>query len=130
MISAQLVKRATVARKKAYAPYSKFLVGAALLTKSGKVYTGTNIENASYGLTVCAERVAVFKAVTDGNAEFKSIAIVTDTEKPKFLCGACLQVLSEFSRDMEIICSNLKGQKRRYKLRQLFPKAFKKMSKV
>jgi cytidine deaminase len=125
----QLINKAREARLKAYAPYSKFLVGAALLTKKGIVYTGVNVENASYGLTVCAERVAVFKAVTEGNCHFKKIAIVTDTNAPKSLCGACLQVLSEFAEDMEIVCATVKGKKARYRLRELLPKAFKRMSR-
>lgn len=128
MTERELIKKAKEARRKAYAPYSKFLVGAALLTEKGKFYTGVNVENASYGLTVCAERVAVFKAVTEGEVSFKKIAIVTDTEKPKSLCGACLQALSEFAGDMEIICATLKGDKARYRLRELLPKAFKRMS--
>ena len=128
MTEKELVKKAIQARLKAHAPYSKFLVGAALLTKSGKVFTGANVENASYGLTVCAERVAVFKAVTDGEKNFKKIAIVTDTDQPKSLCGACLQVLSEFCADLEIVCATLKGKKNKYRLRELLPKAFKRMS--
>jgi len=99
------------------------------LTEKGKVYTGVNVENASYGLTVCAERVAVFKAVTEGLKSFKKIAIVTDTDQPKSLCGACLQVLSEFCADLEIVCATLKGEKNRYRLSELLPKAFKKMSR-
>ena len=129
MTEKELIAKATEARKRAYAPYSKFLVGAALLTYRGKVYTGVNVENASYGLTVCAERVAVFKAVSQGESKFKKIAIVTDTDKPKSLCGACLQVLSEFAEDLEIVCATLRGRKKRYKLRQLLPQAFKRMSR-
>jgi len=125
----ELITKAKQARQRAYAPYSKFLVGAALLTEKGKVYTGVNVENASYGLTVCAERVAVFKAVTDGEKNFEKIAIVTDTDQPKSLCGACLQVLSEFCVDLEIVCATLKGKKNKYRLRELFPKAFRRMSK-
>ncbi|OGC93606.1 MAG: cytidine deaminase [candidate division Zixibacteria bacterium RBG_16_48_11] len=128
MTEKELIKKAKEVRTKAYAPYSKFLVGAALLTEKGKVYTGVNVENASYGLTVCAERVAVFKAVAGGERNFKKIVIVTDTDKPKSLCGACLQVLSEFASDLEIICATLKGDKARYRLRELLPKAFKRMS--
>ena len=128
MTEKELVKYATQARLKAHAPYSKFLVGAALLTESGQVFTGVNVENASYGLTVCAERVAVFKAVTDGEKHFRKIVIVTDTDKPKSLCGACLQVLSEFCGDLEIICATLKGKKNKYRLKELLPKAFKRMN--
>ena len=129
MTEKELIAKATEARKRAYAPYSKFLVGAALLTYRGKVYTGVNVENASYGLTVCAERVAVFKAVSQGESKFKKITIVTDTDQPKSLCGACLQVLSEFEEDLEIVCATLRGRKKRYKLRQLLPQAFKRMSR-
>ena len=129
MTEKELIKKATQARSKAHAPYSKFLVGAALLTEKGKVYTGVNVENASYGLTVCAERVAVFKAVTDGEKNFEKIAIVTDTDQPKSLCGACLQVLSEFCADLEIVCATLRGKKNKYRLRELLPKAFKRISK-
>ena len=129
MTEKELVKKANQARLKAHAPYSKFLVGAALLTKSGKVFTGANVENASYSLTVCAERVAIFKAVTEGEKELKKIVIVTDTDQPKSLCGACLQVLSEFCADLEIVCATMKGKKNRYRLRELFPKAFRRMSK-
>jgi len=125
----QLIGKAKQARLKAHAPYSKFLVGATLLTKNGRVYTGVNVENASYGLTVCAERVAVFKAIADGEKHFEKIAIVTDTERPKSLCGACLQVLSEFAEDLDIICATVKGRKARYRLRELLPKAFERMSR-
>lgn len=128
MTEKELIKKAAQARQKAYAPYSKFLVGAALLTDKGKVYTGANVENASYGLTVCAERVAVLKAVSDGQKGFKKIVIVTDTERPKSLCGACLQVLAEFAKDIEIVCATLKGDKTNYKLGELLPRAFKRMS--
>ena len=125
----QLLEEAKKARLLAYAPYSNFLVGAALLTESGQVFTGVNVENASYGLTVCAERVAIFKAVTDGEKNFRKIAIVTDTDQPKSLCGACLQVLSEFCADLEIVCATRRGKKKKYRLRELLPKAFKRMSK-
>lgn len=130
MTENELIRKALHAREKAYAPYSEFLVGAALQVRGGKVYTGVNVENASYGLTICAERVAVFKAVSDGTKKFRKIAIVTDTRRPKSLCGACLQVLSEFADDMEIICATLEGQKVKYTLKELLPRAFKKMSKA
>ncbi len=129
MTEKELIKMAVDARKRAYAPYSKFLVGAALLTSKGKIFTGVNVENASYGLTVCAERVAIFKAVSQGETKFRQIAIVTDTDKPKSLCGACLQVLSEFCDDLEIICATLKGKKKEYRLKSLLPYAFKRMSR-
>jgi cytidine deaminase len=125
----EIIKKAEEVREKAYAPYSKFLVGAALLSNKGKVYTGVNVENASYGLTVCAERVAVFKAVSQSENNFTKIAIVTNTDKPKSLCGACLQVLSEFCDDLEIVCATLKGDKKKYRLKDLLPQAFKRMSR-
>jgi cytidine deaminase len=126
MKETELIKKAKNARLKAYAPYSKFKVGAALLTKSGKVYTGANVENSTFGLTVCAERVAVFKAVTRGDKDFVKIAIVADKNPPITPCGACRQVLSEFAKDLEIICANLKGKVERYSLKELLPEAFEK----
>jgi len=127
-----LIEKAKKARERAYAPYSKFKVGAALLAKSGKVYTGANVENATFGLTVCAERVALFKAITNGEKSFVKIAVVADKDEPITPCGACRQVLSEFasdpkdpaSRDLKIICANLKGKTERYSLRKLLPEAF------
>ncbi len=97
----RLIELAREVRRQAYAPYSNFRVGAALLGASGQVYTGCNVENISYGLTVCAERVALFKAVSEGEREFRAIAVVTDNAASP--CGACRQVLSEFGRDMEVI---------------------------
>jgi len=97
----RLIELAREVRRQAYAPYSNFRVGAALLGVSGRVYTGCNVENISYGLTICAERVALFKAVSEGEREFRAIAVVTDNAASP--CGACRQVLSEFSRDMEVI---------------------------
>lgn len=97
----RLIELAREVRRHAYAPYSNFRVGAALLGASGQVYTGCNVENISYGLTVCAERVALFKAVSEGEREFRAIAVVTDNAASP--CGACRQVLSEFGRDMEVI---------------------------
>jgi cytidine deaminase len=119
-----LIKKAKTARLKAYAPYSKFKVGAALLTKSGKVYTGANVENSTYGLTVCAERVAVFKAINDGNKDFVKIVVAADKNPPITPCGACRQVLSEFAHDLEVVCVNLKGKIDRYSLKELLPEAF------
>ena len=105
-----LIQQAIEARQKAYVPYSKFSVGAALLTKDGKVYRGCNVENASYGLTNCAERTALFKAVSEGDKQFSAIAIVGDTDGPISPCGACRQVLAEFCDDhTQIILANLKG---------------------
>ena len=124
MNAKELIEMAKKARENAYAPYSKFKVGAAILTEDENVYTGVNVENASYGLTVCAERVALFKAVSDGKKSFKAIAVVADTEKPIPPCGACRQVLSEFG-DMEVIMANLKGDFKVARLKDLLPESFK-----
>lgn len=103
-----LVNRAIKARENAYCPYSHFAVGAALLCEDGTIYEGCNIENASYGLTNCAERTAVFKAVSEGRTKFKALAVVADTEGPCAPCGACRQVMGEFNIPI-IIMGNLKG---------------------
>ena len=120
----ELIEYAKDAAQNAYAVYSDFQVGAALLTGDGKIFTGCNIENSSYGLTVCAERVAVFKAVSEGFRKFKAIAAYTNTVPPSRPCGACLQVLSEFGSDMEVICANSKGDRDIFKLKDLFPEGF------
>ncbi len=124
----ELIQKAKRARLRAYAPYSKFKVGAALLTKNGKVYTGANVENSIFGLTVCAERVAVLKAANRSDKDFVKIAVVADKNPPITPCGACRQVLSEFVEDLKIICGNLQGKIRRYSLKELLPKAFEKRS--
>ncbi len=106
----QLIDEAIAASKQAHVPYSQFHVGAALLTTDGKIYRGCNIENASYGLTNCAERTAIFKAVSEGDKQFSAIAVVGDTDGPISPCGACRQVLAEFCDDhTQIILANLKG---------------------
>jgi cytidine deaminase len=120
----ELIKAAKTVSKFAYAPYSKFKVGAALLSKSGNIFTGCNVENASYGLTVCAERVAVFKAITEGEINFAAIAIYTNTKDFTLPCGACLQVLKEFAKDLTIITVNRYGKSRTYQLAQLLPHPF------
>jgi cytidine deaminase len=125
----ELIKKALQARKNAHAPYSRFLVGAVLLAANDRIYTGANVENASYGLTVCAERVAIFQAVAQGQRRFRKLVIATDTETPKSLCGACLQVLSEFEEDLQIICATVSGKTTSYRLKELLPNPFKKMSK-
>jgi cytidine deaminase len=118
-----LLQAAKEAQKKAYAPYSKFKVGAALLTTDNKITLGCNIENASYGLTVCAERVAIFKAVSEGYRKFKALAVVTsDASYP---CGACLQVMAEFGPDLTVIISNGQNKTETLKLTNLLPKQFK-----
>ena len=122
----RLIKEAEKARKRAYTPYSKFKVGAAILTSDGKIFTGCNIENASFGLTVCAERVAILKAISEGSTEFEAIAIIGDTDQPCSPCGACRQVVSEFGEKIKIIMSNLKGDIKIKKIGELLPKAFSK----
>lgn len=118
-----LIERAIVARKKSYSPYSHFGVGAALVCEDGSIYEGCNIENASYGLTNCAERTAIFKAVSEGHTKFKVLAVVADTEGPCAPCGACRQVISEFEIP-QIILSNLKGNYRLVSLDELLPFRF------
>jgi cytidine deaminase len=122
----ELIEIAKKTREKAYAPYSNFKVGAALLTKSGKVFTGCNVENASFGASMCAERVAVFKAVSEGETEFEAIAVVGDTDNPTTPCGMCRQVLSEFSLDIKIYSANLNGKVQENTLREILPYAFTK----
>ena len=123
MTDKQLIAMAALAREKAYAPYSGFPVGAALLARSGKVYTGCNGENASYGLSICAERVAIFKAISAGERGFKALAVVTESMATP--CGACRQVLAEFGEDdMQVIVANLQGDKVVYSLAELLPASF------
>lgn len=107
----ELLNKAEQAKAFAYVPYSNFRVGAALLTKSGKVYTGCNIEIASYGGTNCAERTAIFKAVSEGEKDFKAIAIVSDNEEATYPCGICRQVIVEFGKDIEIVVRDHEGYK-------------------
>lgn len=123
MMKQELLNAALSARERAYAPYSKFLVGAAVLAKSGKIYTGCNIENASYGLTVCAERNALFSAVGAGEREFTALCVVGDTEAPISPCGACRQVMAEF-KVPRIILANLKDDVKEYTLEELLPYGF------
>jgi cytidine deaminase len=117
-----LIAEAMEARKKAHAPYSRFAVGAALLAKSGRVYTGCNVENASYGLSICAERTAVFKAISEGERDFEAIAVVTDRGVTP--CGACRQVLMEFGEDIQVIVADGAGGYRVFGLQELLPEAF------
>jgi len=119
-----LIDEARAAMKYAHAPYSDFPVGAALRTKSGKVYRGANVENASLGLSVCAERVAVWNAVSHGDKDFDAIAIVTDAEKPTPPCGACRQILLEFTDDLPVHIS-ARGRTTSTNLAALLPNAFK-----
>lgn len=121
-----LTKVANEMLEKAYVPYSKFPVGAALVTKDGKIYTGCNIENASYPLTNCAERTAVFKAVSEGDKEFQTIVVTADTEGPVSPCGACRQVLVEFcDPEMPVILTNKKGDIKETTVSELLPGAFR-----
>ena len=120
----ELIEAATEVREKAYAPYSNFKVGAAVRTKSGKIYTGCNVESASYGLTVCAERVAIWKAVSEGEKEFSEIAVVADTQELTPPCGVCRQILWEFCGDVPVIFANLKGDVETVRMKELLPRAF------
>ncbi|MBB6176212.1 MULTISPECIES: cytidine deaminase [Anoxybacillus] len=123
----QLIEAAKQARERAYVPYSKFKVGAALLTKDGKVYGGCNIENASYGLCNCAERTALFKAYSEGDHEYAMLAVVADTERPVPPCGACRQVIVELcDPDMPVILANMKGDVQETTVKELLPGAFSK----
>jgi len=119
-----LIQLATEARTRAFAPYSKFKVGAALESDSGEVSTGCNVEAASYGLTICAERVALVKAISEGTKGFRRIAIVADTAKLTPPCGACRQMLWEHAPDAEVILANLAGETKTYTVRALLPDGF------
>jgi cytidine deaminase len=122
MTPEELIDTAKKARKRAYAPYSHYKVGAALLGKSGKVYTGCNVENASYGHTVCAERTAVLKAVSEGEREFEAVAVVTKNGGSP--CGACRQVLSEFAPALTVYIADKDGEYRTTTLKKLLPDSF------
>ena len=119
-----LIATAEQARQNAHAPFSRFRVGAALRAKSGRIYTGCNIENASYGLTCCAERVAIFKAVSEGERGFDAIAVVSDTDALTPPCGACRQIIWEFCGDVPVILANLKGKVEHERSGTLLPRPF------
>lgn len=119
-----LVAAATEARGQAFAPHSNFLVGAAVEAEDGTITSGCNVESASYGLTLCAERVAVFSAVARGYRCLRRVAVVTDTPDPTPPCGACRQILWEFAPDAEVVLANLSGRVVRYSMRELIPHAF------
>jgi len=121
----ELIEIAHKAREEAYAPYSRFKVGAALLSRKGKVYKGANVENASYGLSMCAERIAVFKAVNAGETEFDAIAVTSGGDEYVYPCGACLQVLAEFSPELKVIVAAGKNDYKEYNLNVLLPLSFK-----
>jgi cytidine deaminase len=120
----ELIAAAKRVRANAYAPYSHFQVGAALLGSDGRIYTGCNVENASYGLSVCAERTAVFQAVSQGLTSFQALALVADSEEPVSPCGACRQILAEFSPEMPVLMVNLKGKIVRSTVEKLLPSSF------
>src|SRR3990170_8694609 len=120
-----LLAEAKIVRKKAYAPYSNFKVGAAVLTSNGKIFSGCNVENSSYGLSICAERSAIFNAVSSGYKKFTKIVVVTDSEPPSSPCGACRQVIFEFGDDIEVIMANLKGDMRIARIDELLKDGFK-----
>jgi cytidine deaminase len=124
MVDLELITAALEARNHAYAPFSRFLVGAALKDSEERIHTGCNIENATYGLTICAERVALFKAVSEGVRKFMKIGIAADTEELTPPCGACRQILWEFCGDIEITLVNLNGKSEILHLGTLFPRAF------
>jgi cytidine deaminase len=123
-MSDPLVDAALCVRENAHAPFSKFKVGAAVQDESGRIFTGCNVENATYGLTVCAERVAIFKAVSEGARKFTRVAVVADTDTLTPPCGACRQILWEFCGDVELVMSNLHGKSETLHLGALFPRAF------
>ncbi len=124
--SDRLVEHAREARLRAVADYSGFKVGAALETTSGEIITGCNIENATYGLTMCAERVAMFKALSEGHREFRRVAVVADTPSPTPPCGSCRQILWEFAGDVEVVLANLEDVTARYRMQDLLPVPFDK----
>jgi cytidine deaminase len=124
-MTAELVRRAREVQRHAYCPYSKFRVGAALEAADGRVFVGTNVESASYGLTICAERMAIGAAVADGARSFRRLVVATDVDPPASPCGACRQLLAEFGLDVEVIAVGPKTE-RRWVLRDLLPDAFAK----
>ena len=120
----ELIARALEVRENACAAYSHYKVGAALLAASGKVYTGCNVENSTYGLTVCAERVALWKALSEGERTFTQIAVVTSSEPPASPCGACRQLLWEYCGNIEVILANLQGFRKSLGLAEIYPRPF------
>jgi cytidine deaminase len=119
-----LISEAKKARENAVAPFSKYKVGAALITKGGKIYRGCNVENSTYGLTVCAERVALLTALAAGDREFTAIAVVTQSDEPGTPCGPCRQLMWEYCGDIDVTIANLAGKRIDYKLSTLFPHPF------
>lgn len=123
MYKKELIRKALEAQKKAYVPYSKFPVGAAIITEDDEIFTGCNIENASYTPTICAERTAIFKAISEGHRKIKTIAIVGDGNFT-YPCGVCRQVIREFGKDSTVIIANSEDEYREYKLNELLPHSF------
>lgn len=119
-----LVEEARAARERSISPFSHFRVGAAVETVDGKIFTGCNIESASFGLTVCAERVAIWKALSEGERHFKRVAIVADTQQLTPPCGTCRQIIWEFARDATVTLANLRGDVETDEVRDLLPRAF------
>ena len=120
----KLLEAALAARDNAHAPFSKFKVGAAIEDETGRIFTGCNVENATYGLTICAERVAVFKAISEGARKFTRIAVAANTGVLTPPCGACRQILWEFCGDAEVTLVNLQGKTETFRLKELFPRPF------
>ena len=120
----KLLEAALAARENAHAPFSKFKVGAAIEDQTGRIFTGCNVENATYGLTICAERVAVFKAISEGARKFTRIAVAADTDMLTPPCGACRQILWEFCGDAELILVNMEGKTESFRMKDLFPRPF------
>jgi len=121
-----LIEAALAARQNAHAPFSKFKVGAALEDSAGRIHTGCNVENATYGLTLCAERVAVFKAISEGAHEFRRVAVAADADSLTPPCGSCRQLLWEFCGDIEVVMGNLQEILSRMRMSALFPNPFDK----
>jgi cytidine deaminase len=128
VIETRLWNLAKATRENAHAPYSGFKVGAALESTDGDIVGGCNVENATYGLTICAERVAIFKAISEGKRQFNRVCVVTDTPSPTSPCGACRQLLWEFCGDIEVVMANLQGVLLRKMMSELFPMPFDKHS--
>jgi len=120
----ELVKAAKDARQNSYAPYSEFRVGAAIEMEDGEIYTGCNVESASYGLTVCAERVAIWKAISEGKHKVKNIAVVADTKELTPPCGVCRQIIWEFGGNVPVTLANLNGGRETVEMKELLPRAF------
>jgi len=120
----KLVEAAMRARSHALCEYSGFAVGAAIEDAEGKIWGGCNVENSTYGLTVCAERVAIWKALSEGVRKFRAVAVVTEAEEPTAPCGACRQILWQFAGDVPIVSATVGGKKKQYRLSQIFPEPF------